>query len=206
MEPELPLYLGFNPMLQRLLMQGLDFEDLLTSQATGDDDQQYFTSLCINPQGQLCLVLNRPLVFSVTVGDLLSLRPGYGRTITSSSTLSVAVDAASLSPAEQNHIVLIHNFSLHLSCGTVNHHPTGTTLSDQRACACDGASRNEASLSTVPMLQLDKLDINEGRPLLVLGLLLNLLKLGGHSVFYFINMPQVSQDCTWTKLMHAYCG
>ena len=44
-------------------------------------------------------------------------------------------------------------------------------------CACDDASHDECVFPTGPMLILDELDLNEGRALLVLSLLLNLLKL-----------------------------
>lgn len=173
-------------------MQGLNFEDLLSSQVTGDDGQPYFTAHCVNPQGQLRLSLNRPLVFATTVGDVLSLGPTYGRP--RRSMLSGAGNSASLSPVQQNHILLIHNFTRHLSCGILDRHQAETILSSsQRVCACDDARRDEATLPTGPLLLLDELDLNEGRALLVLGLLLNLLKLGDHSVFHYSNIPQVSQ-------------
>ena len=58
-------------------MQELYLEELLESQ-TSDDECSCFSSLSVNSQGQLCLSLNRPLVFATNIEEVITLGPDYG--------------------------------------------------------------------------------------------------------------------------------
>lgn len=167
-------------------------DHLLSSQGI-DDDQRYFSSLSVNPQGQLCLTLNRPLVIAMTIDEVINQGTAYG----CRNVSSVAETSLIPSTTEKQQILLVHQFSSSLR-ESVDLQGIAVTQTDQVNC-----KMKEATL-VVDTMPLNKLDLNEGRSLLVLGLLLRLLQAQGHSVTYCANLTQVCVILFTTYIPHLY--
>ena len=164
--------------------QGLSVDDLLSSQVADDDDRCLFSSLSVNPQSQLCLRLNRPLVMAMTVCEVVTMGTEYGHTNVSqteckSSSLYTTGDG-------YQNITLVNHLSR--SCGqSGDREQQGVPMSSDQSTH---ASCGEATPTSKTVL-LNELSLNEGRTLLVLGLVLKLLQVHGHSVSHYTDIPQV---------------
>ena len=168
-------------------------DHLLSSQGI-DDDQRYSSSLSVNPQGQLCLTLNRPLVIAMTIDEVINQGTAYGHRNTS----PVAETSLLPSTTDKQQILLVHQFSSTLR-ESVDLQGIAVTQLDQVNC-----KMKEATF-VVDTMPLNKLDLNEGRSLLVLGLLLKLLQAQGHSVTYCANLTQVYYVILFTTYIpHLY--
>ena len=149
-----------------------------------------FTALSVNPQGQLCLTLNRTRVITMTINHVISQGPTYGR---SNAPLSVIENDASDWSTECCCVTLIHCLSHGLSA-------EGQSLRwgvADRSCDHRGHAlgvHGTAECHTAMGMPLSKLNTNEGRSILVLGLLLQLLRFQGHSVSYITSLPEVCHD------------
>ena len=140
-----------------------------------DDEQSYFASISINPQGQLCLSLNRPLIFATSIDEVLTLGPTYGTGNRERSSTAAEDGVTTSSSPTTFHL-------LHYST------QEGSTLN--RLHSLDAPS---SDLSEAMRRSLHQLDLSEGRSLLVLGLLGNLLKARGRSVVFHTSIPKVLQ-------------
>lgn len=112
----------------------------------------YFQKIGFSPQGHLCVCLNRPVVFSKTIQDVLTSQTTYG-----------VVEMSAPSDT-----ILILDYSLDF-------------ISQSEAPKDDIATSQHVETT------LSKLTLNEGRALLIMGLLSNLLKASGYSVTHCSN-------------------
>ena len=157
-------------------------EDLLDLESqTSDNEQLYFSSLSVNSQhaqGQLCLSLNRLLIFTTNVEEFLTLGHTYGSN--SSGTLPITGN-----DTFTKHY-LIHLYSVQ---GDFTH--STYTQHHHKDVVSANSLREETKTCVTKTRSLNQLDPTEGRSLLVLGLLRKLLETCGHSVFCYTNIPQV---------------
>ena len=157
-------------------------DDLLRSQVSNEHSASYFSSLSINPQGQLCLSLNRRLLFATSIEEVLTLGCTYGSSIIG-TPLSVASDVTS---AKHCQFSLIH----YSAQEGFTHTPHSGYHSKEVVSSNAFSNQKQTETHTV---KTRSLDLSEGRSLLVLGLLRKLLETCGHSVScYTNNIPQVS--------------
>ena len=161
-------------------------DDLLRSQASNDEHSaSYFSSLSVNPQGQLCLSLNRQLIFATSIKEVLTLGRTYGSSI-SGTLSSVASNVAS--SAKHCRISLIY-YSAQEGFTHISH---SRYHSKDVLSSTSFRDQEQTETHTMKIRSLDQLDLSEGRSLLVLGLLRKLLETCGHSVSCYTNIPQVS--------------
>ena len=161
-------------------------DDLLRSQVSNEHSaSRYFSSLSINPQGQLCLSLNRRLLFATSIEEVLTLGRTYGSSI-SGTPSSVASNVAS--SAKLYRINLIR-YSTQEGFTHISH---SRYHSKDVVSSTSFRGQEQTETHTVKTRSLNHLDLSEGRSLLVLGLLRNLLETCGHSVSCYTNIPQVS--------------
>ena len=158
----------------------------------GDEEKEtLFTSLSVNPQGQLCLRLNRTPVVAMTIDRVITQGLLYGR---SSAPPAVFENESRDWSTEQCYITLVHHSSLGLCAErpTLHHQGVASRSCDRDSRAPDDDKAHDVPTCTASMgMPLSKLDINEGRSLLVLGLLLKLMKFQGNTVSYLTDLPQV---------------
>ena len=166
-----------------LPIQGLCLEDLLNLELqTSDNERLYFSSLSVNPQhvqGQLCLSLNRPLIFTTNIEEVLTLGHTYGSN--SSGTFLPIAGNDTFTERYLIHLYSAQGDFSHSTC-TQHHHKDVVSAN---------SLREETETCVTKTRSLTQLDLNEGRSLLVLGLLRKLLEACGHSVFCYTNIPQV---------------
>ena len=155
-------------------MQGLCLEELLESQAS-DDERSYFSSLSVNPQGQLCLSLNRPLVFATNIEEVLTLGPSYG------SNSRGASSVAGEDTCTKRYLIY------HSTQGDLTH----GAYTEHKDVMSTKSSRKGPETCATGTRSLNQLDLNEGWSLLVLGLMRKFLEACGHSMFCYTNSPQV---------------
>ena len=151
-----------------------------------------FTALSVNPQGQLCLTLNRTRVMAMTIDHVITQGPTYGRSNAASSVIEIDVSDWS---TERCCVTLIHYLSHGLSTeGQSLRWGVADRSCDHggHALAVDEIRGTAAVCPTSVGMPLSKLDASEGRSILVLGLLLQLLRFQGHPVSYLTNLPEVS--------------
>ena len=163
-----------------------------------NNEQSYFSALSINPRGQLCLSLNRPSVFATTINQVLNLGPAYGH----DSVSPMASDSSQC--GQCGCITLVHHSSTSLQLDGSDHRRLATCTSGQSHDQCrmytesqvggekvSTSLREETTAATCAGSTLSGLGLNKGRSLLVLGLLLKLLQVQGHSVAHYTSLPQV---------------
>ena len=155
-------------------MQGLCLEELLESQAS-DDKRSYFASLSVNPEGHLCLSLNRPLVFATNIEEVLTLGPAYGSNSRGAS--SVAGEDTCTK----------YYFIYHSTQGDFTH----GAYTEHKDVMSTKSSRKGPETYATGTRSLNQLNLNEGWSLLVLGLTRNLLEACDLSMFCCTNIPQV---------------
>ena len=165
-------------------------DDLLRLQASNDEHSaSYFSSLSINPQGQLCLSLNRHLILATIIEEVITLGRTYGSTSSIGGMQpSVASDVAS--STEHNQVNLIH-YSI-VTQESFTHTAHSKYHSKDALSSTSFKDQEQTETLTMKTRSLNQLDLSEGRSLLVLGLLRKLLETCGHSVSCYTNIPQVS--------------
>ena len=159
--------------------------NLLWSQASDDEHGvSYFSSLSINPQGQLCLSLNRRMIFATIIEEVLTLGRTYGSINISRTSSSVTSDVASSTKYCRVNLVHYSAQEGFIPTAQSKYHSKDVSSTSFR-------DLEQTETRTVKTRTLDQLDLSEGRSLLVLGLLRKLLEARGHSVSCYTNIPQV---------------
>ena len=78
---------------------------------------KYFTKVFVNPQGQLCLRLNRPIIFTESLVRVMREGPEYGHTHRLTSSLEVAQGVSGESFHEKT-ILLLNDMLVLRNAGT----------------------------------------------------------------------------------------
>lgn len=133
-----------------------------------------FTKISINPQGQLCMWLNRPIVFSECLVQVAEMGSKYGH-----SVLSPALGA---SHNADEAIFLINDSAL------------------LRHMVSEGNGSGQSSAEPDP----NDINLSDGRTALLVGVFSNLLKARGHTVdHHHGNWPRSTSSRVSGSNMHA---
>lgn len=151
-------------------------ESLLTIlDASSQDITRCFTSVTINPHGQLCMELNRPIVFAESLIQVARMGLNYGYSVSPTPSSS---SKNSEGTANKKAVLIINDSSV------LRH-----MVSSSEGCGLEVEGHS---------LGIGGISVSEARGVLLVGVVSNLLRAGG----YIVHQHRYNMLAAWQQVSY----